>query len=113
MELDPGPALTLALLAKFQSATEGQFNQMAGGEYTARDAERTVEVTINGFQWLTKIKIETGLLKEIGAIAVGARVNEALQNAQGAATAYNDVAGEELIATLEAITNMINNPPPV
>ncbi len=111
MELDPGPAQTLALLAKFQSAMEGQVNQMAGGEYKASDNEQTVDVTINGYQWLTGIKIQPGLLKEIGAEGVSARVNEALQNAQRAASAYNEVAGDQLVATLEAITKMINNPP--
>jgi DNA-binding protein YbaB len=113
MELDPGPAQTLALLGKFQSAMEGQMNQMAGGEYKASDTEKSVDVTLNGYQWLTKLCIQPGLLKEIGADGVAARVNEALQNAQQAASAYNEVAGEQLVATLDAISKAIINPPPV
>jgi DNA-binding protein YbaB len=77
MELDPGPAQTLALLGKFQSAMEGQMNQMAGGEYKASDTEKSVDVTLNGYQWLTKLCIQPGLLKEIGADGVAARVNAA------------------------------------
>src|SRR5262249_57584338 len=98
MELDPGLAQTLALMAQFQSALQGQFNQMTDGGYRASDNTQTVEVTINGYQWLTALRIQDGLLKEIGAAGVAARINEALHNAQGAANAYNEVAREKLVA---------------
>ncbi|RFD27259.1 secretion protein EspL [Mycobacterium uberis] len=111
MDLDPTQARTLALLGQFQSALDGQFNRMNDGVFKASDREKTVEVTINGYQWLTGIRIESGALRELGHEVVAARINEALQNAQGAATAYNEVAGEQLATKLSALSRAISEPP--
>ncbi|KAA1249121.1 YbaB/EbfC family nucleoid-associated protein [Mycobacterium simiae] len=108
MEMDPHVAQALALAARFQSALDGTLNQMNTGSFRGADETETVEVTINGHQWLTGVRIQEGLLKEVGAEVVGARVNEALMNAQSAASKYNDAAGEQLIAALSAMSNTMN-----
>ncbi|BBX75575.1 ESX-1 secretion-associated protein EspL [Mycobacterium shinjukuense] len=107
-EIDPHVAQVLALAARFQSALEGTLNQMNTGSFRGADEEGTVEVTINGHQWLTGVRIQDGLVKKLGAEAVGVRVNEALQNAQSAATAYNDAAGQQLVAALSAMSKTMN-----
>lgn len=103
MEMEPHVAAALALAARFQQALEGTLNQMNRGAFRGTDEAESVEVTINGHQWLTGVRINDGLIKELGAEAVGARVNEALQNAQAAASKYNDAAGEQLTAALAAM----------
>jgi DNA-binding protein YbaB len=109
-ELNPESARVLALASQFQAALEGQFNRMNDGTFTATDEAETVEVKINGYQWLTGIKIEKGLL-DLGVETVNARVNEALQNAQHAAGAYNKVAGEQLTEVLDQINRAMNQRP--
>ncbi|AWV47053.1 hypothetical protein JK2ML_0044 [Mycobacterium leprae Kyoto-2] len=112
MDLDPTQAQTMALLGQFQSALDEQCNRMTDGVFKASDQEKTVEVTINGYQWLTGIRIESGALREFGHAVVADRINEALQNAQGVATAYNEVSGEQLAARLSALSCSIGEPPP-
>lgn len=110
-EIPPDVAEVLALAGQFQTALDGTLNQMNTGSFRGTDEARTVEVTINGHQWLTGIRIDDGLLNEVGAEVVGARVNEALQNAQASASAYNEVAGEQLAAALEAMSKSTNQGP--
>ncbi|KJX75909.1 YbaB/EbfC family nucleoid-associated protein [Mycobacterium lepromatosis] len=112
MDLDPMQAQIIALLGQFQSALDGQCNQMNDGVFKASDQEKTVEVTINGYQWLTDIHIESGALREFGHEVVADRINAALQNAQSAATAYNEAAREQLAARLSALSRPISEPPP-
>ncbi|BBX99054.1 YbaB/EbfC family nucleoid-associated protein [Mycobacterium lacus] len=107
-EMPPQVAQALALAARFQSALDGTLNQMNTGSFRGTDAAETVEVTINGHQWLTGVRIDDGLIKALGAEAVGARVNEALQNAQAAASAYNDAASQQLAAALAAMSKAAN-----
>lgn len=109
-ELNPESARVLALASQFQAALESQFNRMNDGIFHATDVERTVEVEINGYQWLTGIKIEKGLL-DLGVETVNARVNEALHNAQQAVGAYNKVAGEQLTEVLDQLSRQINRGP--
>lgn len=104
MDMDPHVAQALTLAARFQSALEGTLNQMNTGNFHGTDEEKTVEVTINGHQWLTGVRIDDGLIKELGPEAVGMRVNEALQNAQAVATKYNDASSQQLTAALEAMS---------
>ncbi len=108
MDMDPHVAAALTLAGRFQQALEGTLNQMNNGNFRGKDEAETVEVTINGHQWLTGVRINEGLIKELGPEMVGMRVNEALQNAQQAATQYNSAAGEQLTAVLEAMTNAAN-----
>lgn len=107
-ELEPHVAAALALAGRFQQALEGTLNQMNSGNFRGTDEDETVEVTINGHQWLTGVRINEGLIKEVGAEVVGARVNEALHNAQQSASQYNSAAGEQLTAALAAMTKAAN-----
>ncbi|MDC8995607.1 YbaB/EbfC family nucleoid-associated protein [Mycobacterium marinum] len=109
MEMDPQVAQVLALAARFQSALDGTLNQMNTGNFRGKDDTETVEVTINGHQWLTAVRIDDGLLKEVGPEVVSARVNQALKNAQNAASKYNDAAGEKLTAVLSSMSQTMNN----
>ncbi|MCV7074588.1 YbaB/EbfC family nucleoid-associated protein [Mycobacterium szulgai] len=108
-EIPPDVAQVLALAGQFQSALDGTLNQMNTGSFRGTDEAKTVEVTINGHQWLTGVRIDDGLIKEVGAEVVGARVNEALQNAQATASAYNNAAGQQLTAALEAMSKTMNH----
>jgi DNA-binding protein YbaB len=108
-ELNANSAKILALTGQMQAVLEGQLNLMNDGAFRATDAEKTVRVEMNGHQWLTSLKIEHGLLKQ-GAEVVAARVNEALQNAQKAAGAYNEVAGEQLGAMMDKLSRQMNLP---
>ena len=85
-----------------QSSLEDFKHGMSTGTFTGTDDARTVEVTINGHQWLTDLYIEDGLLR-LGAETVGARLNEAVGNAQTAATAGVEAQHEQLLATLADI----------
>lgn len=104
MEFNPEVARALSIAARFQSALDGQLNQMNNKSFRAHDETKTVEVTVNGHQWLTGIRIENGLLDELGAETVEARVNEALRNAQNAATVHNAVADQVLTTALTAMS---------
>ena len=102
---DPGmpdmdAALQQAQLA--QSSLEDFMHEMNTGTFTGADEARTVEVTINGRLWLTDLYIEDGLLR-LGADTVGARLNEAVHNAQAAATAGVEARHEQLVAKLDDI----------
>jgi DNA-binding protein YbaB len=80
-----------------QSSLEDFKHGMDTGTFTGTDDARTVEVTINGHQWLTDLYIEDG------AETVGARLNEAVGNAQAAATAGVEAQHEQLLAKLADI----------
>ena len=108
-EIPPHVAQVLALAGRFQSALDGTLNQMNTGSFRGTDEANTVEVTINGHQWLTGVRIDDGLLKEVGAEAVGARVNEALKNAQATASAYNNAAEQQLAAALAAMSQTMTD----
>ena len=85
-----------------QSSLEDFKHGINTGTFTGTDDARTVEVTINGHQWLTDLYIEDGLLR-LGAETVGARLNEAVGNAQAAATAGVEAQHEQLLAKLADI----------
>ena len=85
-----------------QSSLEDFKHGMSTGTFTGTDDARTVEVTINGHQWLTDLYIEDGLLR-LGAETVGARLNEAVGNAQAAATAGVEARHEQLVAKLDDV----------
>jgi DNA-binding protein YbaB len=111
VDMDPAAAQALALTARFQSALDGQLHRMNAGTFKASDEAESVEVTLNGYQWLTGMRIQDGLLNELGAQGVEQRINEALLNAQRAATAFSEQTGEALVETLNAISQAINRGP--
>lgn len=83
-DMHPEVASVLRQAQRLQSLMDDQLTKMAGESFTATDEARTVEVTLNGHQWLTDVFIEDGLLR-LGAETVAARINEALQNAGASA----------------------------
>jgi len=101
---DMDAALHHAQLA--QSSLEDFKHEINTGTFTGTDDARTVEVTINGRQWLTDLYIEDGLLR-LGAETVGARLNEAVGNAQAAATAGVEAQQEQLLAKLADIAETL------
>jgi DNA-binding protein YbaB len=101
---DMNAALHQAQLA--QSSLEDFVHGLNTGTFTGADDSRTVEVTLNGRQWLTDLYIEDGLLR-LGAEAVGARLNEAVRDAQAAATAGVEAQHERLIAKLTDIAQTL------
>jgi DNA-binding protein YbaB len=101
---DMDAALHQAQLA--QSSLEDFKHGINTGTFTGTDDARTVEVTINGRQWLTDLYIEDGLLR-LGAETVGARLNEAVGNAQAAATAGVEAQQEQLLAKLADIAETL------
>ncbi|GFP48995.1 ESX-1 secretion-associated protein EspL [Mycobacterium kansasii] len=109
--MDPTAARALALMSQFQSALQGRLHQMNNGIFKASDETKSVHVTLNGYQWLTGIRIENGLLKKVGAQGVAERVNEALQNAQRAVSVFDEQSGQTLAETLATISGAINQPP--
>jgi DNA-binding protein YbaB len=109
-DVNPETAKILTLASQFQAVLEGEFNRMSEGTFRASDSTQTVQVSMNGYQWLTALKIEQGLL-ELGYEQVNARINEALQNARHAAGAYNQVAGEQMSAVLDQVTRAMHQGP--
>lgn len=99
----PQAAETLQLLEKFNSALNDEIRQVGTAVYKGTDENTTVEVTVDGARWLTGLYIEDGLLR-LGAEEVGERINEALRNAQAAASASIQERQAELYANLSGIT---------
>jgi DNA-binding protein YbaB len=76
--------------------------------FRGTDQAETVEVTLNGHRCLTGLEIEEGLLR-LGAETVQQRINEALLNAQGAATEARQAENAQLVRTLVDITQSLQN----
>ncbi len=56
MKLDPTAARALTLMSQFQSTLQGRFHHMNNGVFKASDETKSVQVTRNGYQWLTGIR---------------------------------------------------------
>ena len=102
IEMHPQVAEALRQAQLFQSALEDQQHRTNTETFTATDEDKTVEVTLNARLCLTGLYIEDGLLR-LGAETVEQRVNEALLNAQAAATAAIDAEQERLIESVAGI----------
>ncbi|GJO37969.1 YbaB/EbfC family nucleoid-associated protein [Mycobacterium marinum] len=111
MALDPTAARALSLMTQFQSTLQGRVHHMNNGVFKACDEAKSVQVTLNGYQWLTGIRIENGLLKTLGAQGVAERVNEALHNAQRAVSVFDEHSDRTLFDTLATISAAIGQPP--
>jgi DNA-binding protein YbaB len=99
---------TMQLLEQFSSALSDQIQQVSTASFTGTDEDKTVEVTVDGARWLTGLHVEDGLLR-LGAEAVGARINEALQNAQAAASESIRAKHAQLYSNLAGITQSMKS----
>lgn len=100
----PQAAEAMQQLQRFQSVLEGVADQIGNETFTGTDEDKTIEVTVNGQHVLTALHIEDGLLR-LGAKTVERRANEALRNAQAAATAAVSAQHEQLYTNLADIAN--------
>ncbi|NTY60703.1 YbaB/EbfC family nucleoid-associated protein [Mycolicibacterium sphagni] len=104
----PQVAETMQFLEKFSSALSDQVQQVSTATFTGTDEDKTVEVTVDGARWLTGLHVEDGLLR-LGADEVSSRINEALQNAQAAASESIREKQAQLYANLAGITQSMKN----
>ncbi|MCV7352735.1 YbaB/EbfC family nucleoid-associated protein [Mycobacterium parmense] len=99
----PQVAQAMEHLQRFNSLLEGQMRRNDTGTFTGTDEAETVEVTLNGHRCVTGLEIEEGLLR-LGAETVQERINEALLNAQAAATGAREAENAQLLRSLVEIT---------
>jgi DNA-binding protein YbaB len=102
-EMHPQVAAVLEQARRLQAVMDEQLHKMNTGTFTATDEARTVEVTLNGHQWLVDVFINEGLLR-LGAETVQQRLNEALRNAAAQASASIDADRERIDALVADIT---------
>jgi DNA-binding protein YbaB len=101
----PQAAETLKHLKRFTSLLEQQMQRQDSEGFTGNDEEETVHATVNGAsRCLTGLYIEEGLLR-LGADTVEERINEAVQNAQLAASEVIAGQQEHLLASLLELNN--------
>ncbi|MBY0442620.1 MAG: YbaB/EbfC family nucleoid-associated protein [Mycobacteriaceae bacterium] len=106
--MHPQVSEVLEQAQQFTSALEEQMHWMDTESFKSTDEEKTVEVSLNGRHWLTGLHIEDGLLR-LGAETVGARINQALSNAQKAATEAVEAKREALIEGLGDIVGRLKD----
>ncbi|KAA1251744.1 YbaB/EbfC family nucleoid-associated protein [Mycobacterium simiae] len=102
-EIHPQAAEVLKQLQEVNSALEGQMGRANTASYAGTDEAMTVGVTLDAQRTLTGLHIEDGLLR-LGVETVAQRINEALTNAQAAASACIRAQQEQLAASLTDIT---------
>lgn len=107
-DMHPEVAAVIRQARRLQSLMDEQLDKMATESFTGADENETVEVTLNGHQWLKDVYIQDGLLR-LGAETVEQRVNEALQKASADATASIDADRERLDAVVAEITAEITD----
>jgi DNA-binding protein YbaB len=102
--MHPEVAAVLQQANRLVSIMDDQLHKMKSEKFTATDEAETVEVTLNGHQWLTDVFISEGLLR-YGPENVAQRLNEALRtaSAQVAASIHDD--WERLDATFAQIAD--------
>ena len=83
-----------------QSAVDEQLFELNARSFTGTDEALTVAVTVDGRQRLTGLQIKDGLLL-LGAETVAQRINEAILEAQAAATVANGAAQERLFELMD------------
>lgn len=102
-DIHPQVAAVLAQAQQLQSIMDEQLHKMKHQTFTASDETETVEVTLDGHQQLTSVRIEDGLLRQ-GVHVVEHRLNEALQNATEAASAAIEADRERIDAQVAELT---------
>ncbi|BBX19332.1 DNA-binding protein [Mycolicibacterium duvalii] len=102
-DMHPEVAAVLRQARRLQSLMDEQLEKMASGSFTASDEDETVEVTLNGHQWIKDVHIQDGLLR-LGSETVEYRVNEALHRANAEASAAIDADRERIDTVVAEIT---------
>lgn len=105
--MHPEVAAVLQQAERLVSIMDDQLHKMNSEKFTATDETETVEVTLNGHQWLTEVFINEGLLRH-GTDAVAQRLNEALHKASAKAMASIRADWEHLDAAFARITDEID-----
>ncbi len=100
----PQVAAVLQQADRLLSVMDDQLHKMKSDKFTATDESETVEVTLNGHQWLTDVFINEGLLRH-GSETVANRLNEALRNATSQAAASMQADWERLDAAFTEIAD--------
>lgn len=103
-EMHPEVAAVLHQAQRLQSIMDDQLHRMSTQTFTATDETETVEVTLNGHQHLIGAFIEDGLLR-LGVETVQQRLNEALHNANAAASASIEADRERIDAAVAEISD--------
>jgi DNA-binding protein YbaB len=103
-EMHPEVAAVLQQADRLVSIMDDQLHKMKSEKFTATDESETVEVTLNGHQWLTDVFIDDGLLRH-GSATVAQRLNEALRKASAEAAASMQADWETLDAAFTEITD--------
>lgn len=101
-QMHPQVAEALHQLQRFSSALEDQQHRTNTESFTGTDEAESVQVTLDAHHWLTDLYLGDGVLR-LGAEAVAQRINEALQNANCAATDAIRAEHDALAQTLHEI----------
>jgi len=104
--MHPQVAEALRQAELFQSALEGQLHAGKEQTYTGTDEAKTVAATVDGRLVLIGLEFEDGLLRQ-DAETVEQHINEALQNAQAAATEATDADHDRLVESLSEIADSL------
>jgi DNA-binding protein YbaB len=106
-EMHPQVAEVLRQVENFQTLLDAQADQTKSESFTGTDEAKSVQVTLDGRQWLTEIYIKDGLLR-LGLATVAERINEAMRNAQATATVALEAEGERFIESLAGFEGSLN-----
>jgi DNA-binding protein YbaB len=83
-----------------QAAMDDQLHQLNNRSFNATDHAKTVVVTVDGRQRLTDLYLQDGLLR-LGTETVAQRINEAIVNAQAAATAADEAEQQRFFELMD------------
>jgi len=104
--MHPQAAEALRQVQRFTSVIEDQMRWEKTESFTGTDEAETVEVTVDGRRYLTGLHIDDSL-PQLGSETMEQRINEAVRNAQAAASAGIDAENEQLIAGLFGIAGSL------
>lgn len=102
----PVVAETMKHMQEFMKVLDGVKSQFESETFTGTDEDQTVEATVDSRHWLVRLDIEDGLLRH-GTEEVNDRINAAIRNAHGAATADSEAQQAKLFSTLTQITGAL------
>jgi DNA-binding protein YbaB len=87
------------------SVMDDLLHKMGAATFTGTDEHRSVVVTVNGHHQLIDIVMSDGLLRRRGVETVEQRLNEALRNANDAATASLTADQKEIEVLIAEVSN--------